>query len=379
MRQYEFACQSYPDFCEIAFRMHGSKHACTEGVKALPLPFSADHPWLAPLAGWSDLPFRLLCREEGAAVCCTEMLSAKGLVYNGKSTKELIRTCPADQPLVVQLFGAEPPFLAEAVHILRDMGFTWFDCNMGCAVPKVTRTGAGAALCRDTDQALRVAEALIHAAESGHVGFKLRLGWDNLPSNGHDGHGETWQNLAPALANLGAGWITLHPRTAKQGFDGTAQWQALAELKQMLAIPVIASGDLFTAADGLRCLQQTKVDTIMYARGALRDPSIFKQHSMLLQGKILPQPNAASLFARIRRHAQLAQEYASTKPALLKMRTIIPRYIRNLPNARQMRLAILACQSWEEFALLLAEFEKKSAAEYTDIISEANLDGQNYA
>ena len=117
--------------------------------------FSPAQPWLAPLAGWSDLPFRLLCREQGAAVCCTEMISAKGLVYGGAATRELLAVSPEDTPLVAQLFGAEPSFMAEAAKRLLDMGFAWFDCNMGCSVPKVTRTGAGAALCRDTDRARR--------------------------------------------------------------------------------------------------------------------------------------------------------------------------------------------------------------------------------
>ena len=135
------------------------------------LPFAPDKPWLAPLAGWSDLPFRLLCRRFGAAVCCTEMISAKGLIYKSPGTAELFATCPEDGPVVVQLFGSEAPFMEEAAGQLRDKGFVWFDCNMGCSVPKVARTGAGAAMCKDIDNALSVAEALIRAAGRGRVGF----------------------------------------------------------------------------------------------------------------------------------------------------------------------------------------------------------------
>ncbi|MBP3730190.1 MAG: tRNA-dihydrouridine synthase family protein, partial [Mailhella sp.] len=152
------------------------------------LPIDPDSPWLAPLAGWSDLPFRLLCREQGAAVCCTEMVSAKGLVYGGRNTEQLLATaageecgnagCPSDEPLVVQIFGAEPEFMEQAVYILKDKGFEWFDVNMGCSVPKVTKTGAGAAMLRDVTGALRVARAVIGAAGAGRAGFKLRLGWD---------------------------------------------------------------------------------------------------------------------------------------------------------------------------------------------------------
>ena len=155
------------------------------------LPIRPDAPWLAPLAGWSDLPFRVLCREQGAAVCCTEMVSAKGLVYGGRNTEDLLATTPlegekledgssvTDHPLVVQIFGAEAEFMEQAVQILKHRGFEWFDVNMGCSVPKVTKTGAGAAMLRDIPNALRVAEAVIKAAGPGRMGFKLRLGWDS--------------------------------------------------------------------------------------------------------------------------------------------------------------------------------------------------------
>lgn len=163
------------------------------------LPFAPDKPWLAPLAGWSDLPFRLLCRRFGAAVCCTEMISAKGLIYKSPGTAELFATCPEDGPVVVQLFGSEAPFMEAAAGQLRDKGFVWFDCNMGCSVPKVARTGSGAAMCKDIDNALAVAEALIRAAGRGRVGFKLRLGWDEP---GRSPAAETWRVLAPALEAL---------------------------------------------------------------------------------------------------------------------------------------------------------------------------------
>lgn len=314
------------------------------------LPFCPDSPWLAPLAGWSDLPFRLLCREEGAAVCCTEMISARGLIHGGTATRELLATCEADSPLVVQLFGGEEKCMAEAAGRLLDMGFVWFDCNLGCSVPKVTRTGAGAALLRDTRQALGVAEALIRVVGEGRVGFKLRLGWEGAPD-------ETWRELGPALAELGAGWLTLHPRTAKQGFAGEARWSAIAELKGLVSIPVIASGDLFTAEDGLRCLRETGADAVMYARGALRDPAIFTAHRRLLRGEPGGASGSAPLFARIRRHAALARTLTAPRPALLKMRTIVPRYARGLEHARRLRLAVIACRDWDEFEAVIDRFE----------------------
>lgn len=316
------------------------------------LPFAPDAPWLAPLAGWSDLPFRLLCREWGAAVCCTEMISAKGLLYGSPGTRELLATTPQDRPLVYQLFGNEASFMGQAVErLMRDNGAIWFDCNMGCSVRKVTRTGAGAAMCRDMENALSVAKVMIGAAGKGRVGFKLRLGWNAGEAV------DTWRHLGPELEALGAGWLTLHPRTAGQGFTGSADWNAIAQLKALVSIPVIASGDLFTAEDGVRCLSVTGADTVMYARGALRDPAVFTRHNRLLTGKVALPEAAEALLGRIRRHAHLAKVLTPEKVALLKMRTIVPRYVRHLDGARELRQAILACRDWEMFEQALRCFE----------------------
>ena len=343
------------------------------------LPIRPDAPWLAPLAGWSDLPFRLLCREMGAAVCCTEMVSAKGLVYGGRNTEELLATTSAegetledgstvcDHPLVVQIFGAEPEFMEQAVQILKQRGFVWFDVNMGCSVPKVTKTGAGAAMLRDVPNALRVAEAVVRAAGAGRVGFKIRLGWD--------ADHEVYPELARRLADLGAGWITLHPRHAVQGFSGTPRHAAVAELAQTLSVPVVASGDLFTASDGIRVLRETGAASVMYARGALKNPAVFAEHAALLRAGALEgdMPHAsgiacesgrrldaqhacdildalpadrATLARVIRRHAVLARRYAPDH-ALLKMRTFVPRYVKNLDGARALRQEIVSCRDWD--------------------------------
>lgn len=329
------------------------------------LPIHADAPWLAPLAGYTDLPFRLLCRDEGARVACTEMVSAKGLVYGrrgGKidsNTLDLLTTNEQDVPLVVQLFGAEAEFLSEAVHILRDLGFAWFDLNMGCSVPKVTKTGSGSAMLKDMENALAVGKAMIAAAGEGRVGFKLRLGW----TVGH----EVYFDLARELEQCGAGWVSLHPRYAKQAFGGKADWGALRTLKANLAIPVIASGDLFTAADAVRCLDETGVDTVMFARGAIASPAVFRFYHALRAGKSFAHEYLAAeeLFDLINRHAALAKELTPGRPgkkgyapSLLKMRTVVPRYVKHLPGARELRLRLVHCGSWDELDELLNDFFK---------------------
>ena len=324
-------------------------HEDKDSVNA-PLPFTPREPWLAPLAGYSDLAFRLLCRENGAAVCCTEMVSAKGLVRNSPGTGALLRAHPLDAPLVVQLFGDEPDSVSRAVDLLLAQGFSYFDLNLGCAAPKVTRRGGGAALLRDIPKALAVARALFALAEPGHAGCKLRLGWENTD--------RTWRELAPALADAGAGWLTLHPRSAKQGFTGRADWSVFTELAAVLPIPLIASGDLMKAEDGVRCLTTGGPRCVMYARGALRDPAIFAAHKALTAGRIPAAPGPLELRARIERHAELARAYGrrGEKGALLQMRSLSPRYASRLPGVRFLRWALCDCRSWEQFYDIIEKY-----------------------
>lgn len=344
-------------------------------AESKPLPIGPDFPWLAPLAGFSDLPFRLLCREMGAAVACTEMVSAKGLVYglrrkdagSSNATEDLLVTSPADDPLVVQLFGEDPDFLWIAVTELRERGYRYFDLNMGCSVPKVTKTGAGAALLRRPDQALRAAGAVLAAAEPGCAGCKLRLGWD--------ASSPVYLNLAKALEDAGAAWVTLHPRYARQGFGGEADPAALELLAGALSIPVLASGDLFSAESAVARLD-TGARGIMFARGAMMDPAIFRRYLLLRQAGSIPAAMPPrDLLALILRHAQLARELTPGKPgrkghcpALLKMRTFVPRYVRHLPGVKRLRLALVRCESWPEFeGVVRAWFSESSVRQAGEV------------
>ncbi len=323
-------------------------------TQLLPLPLQANTPWLAPLAGYSDLTFRLLCREHGARVACTEMVSAKGLVYKSNGTQDLLATTPEDSDtsqgnfLVVQLFGNEIPFMEKALQELLQQGFQYFDLNMGCSVPKVNKTGCGSAMLKDLDNSLAVAKSMIDLAGKNAMGFKIRLGWTE--------ESHVWQELALRLQDLGAGWITLHPRTAKQGFRGEAAWEHLATLTQLLDIPVIASGDLFSPQDGVRCLEQTGVSTVMYARGAMQNPQIFQEHIQLLEQGIQPKPHAEKLMQLIERHMVLAQAYSSERVALLKMRTFVPRYVHHFPGVKRLRQEMASCTSFHELRELLGVF-----------------------
>lgn len=328
------------------------------GCKAAPqpakLPVGRNLPWLAPLAGYSDLPFRTLCREYGAACCVTEMVSAKGLCYNGGNTWKVLATAEADTPLVVQLFGSEPEFLEKAVHILRERGFSWFDLNMGCPVPKVAKQGAGVSMLKDPDNALACAKAMIGAAEPGHVSFKLRLGVT--------AQNENWLDVALRLEDAGAALITLHPRTGKEGYSGHAHWEELRRAKESLGVPVLASGDLFSAADGMRCLEETGADGVMYARGALTNPRIFSEHISLAAGKAPEEQTAGDLRKMIRRHMELIGRYGGEDNALFRLRSIVPRYVRSMPGVRYLRQRLCTCGSFAELDEILGEFLQHNAA-----------------
>ena len=380
-------------------------------TKAAPpgLPIGPCSPWLAPLAGYSDLPFRLLCREMGAAVTCTEMISAKGLVLGqgrkSNATNDLLATWPPlrppvedavipapypgpekdmsavapDLPLVVQLFGAEASFMEEAVRILVDRGYEWFDCNMGCSVPKVGKSGAGSAMLQNPDNAVAVAEAMIRAAGEKRVGFKLRLG--------RDVGEETYLPLAKRLEEAGAGWLTLHPRYARQKFLGTADWNAVVPLVEQSAISVMVSGDLFTAADGVKALSVTGASGVMFARGAMHNPAIFDQFKTLLaedgKGESPRFAEASKLEYIIRRHAALNRAFypvrlnrQGAEAGVLKMRTFVPRYVKEYAGARYLRRSMAQCLTWDAMYALLDEFFSRAenlepAVETPDAVEQA--------
>ena len=304
------------------------------------LPFAPDAPWLAPLAGYSDLSFRMLCRAHGAACAVTEMVSVKGLVYGGHGTTRLLATAEADAPLVVQLFGAEPAIFERAMPQLLERGFTHFDLNAGCSVRKVNKSGSGSALMARPEQLLKITEVMLRAAGPGRVGVKMRLGFQ--PGE------ENFIELGQRLAELGAGWLTLHPRTAKQLFGGSAHWGSIAELTRAVPIPVIASGDLFTAEAAARCLSETGCAGVMFARGALTDPLIFQRLRDLLSGRESAPRTAESLAQTTCLHIRLARELDGTPRALRALRSFLPRYAKGFSGIRALRQALITCESWEE-------------------------------
>jgi nifR3 family TIM-barrel protein len=282
---------------------------------------------LAPLAGITNLPFRILCRREGASLAFTEMVSVNGLVREGIKTLAMLKSCPDDRPLGIQLFGDSPGDLAEAARMVEGYG-DLLDINMGCPVRKVVGTGAGSALLREPLKIAAIIRA-VRAATSLPLTVKIRSGW-------HCGD-NTFLEIGRVAEAEGCDAITLHPRSRSQMFAGSADWAHLGELKEALSIPVIGSGDLFTPRDCLRMLADTGCDGIMVARGALGAPWIFRQVLELgATGAYVPITNAGRADA-IQQHLQLYLREYGESVAAREMKKHIGWYAKGFAGAAEIR------------------------------------------
>jgi len=282
---------------------------------------------LAPLAGITNLPFRLLCRHEGASLAFTEMISVNGLVREGAKTLMLLKSCPEDRPLGIQLFGDSPQGLAEAARMVSGYG-DLLDINMGCPVRKVVGTGAGSALLREP---LKIA-AIIREVRKATVlplTIKMRSGW--LSGD------PAFLEIGMIAASEGCDAITLHPRSRAQMFSGQADWQQLRDLKERIKIPVIGSGDLFKPPDCLKMLADTGCDGIMVARGALGAPWFFRQVLELHRtGKINPVSNAMRA-GTIKKHLEFYLQEYGENVAVREMKKHIGWYAKGFSGAAEIR------------------------------------------
>lgn len=285
---------------------------------------------LAPLAGYTDLPFRLLCRRFGAALCYTEMISCHGLVYDQKKTLQIARTVPEERPVALQLFGADPDKMAEAAAIVADMDVDIIDINMGCPVKKVVKKGAGAALMKNPDLAAAIIRRVCKATTLP-VTVKLRTGWRQDAI------------VAPEFAKMaqdnGASTIVVHGRTWAQGFGGAVDWQTIARVKKSVSIPVIGNGDITSYQEVGDFLAATGCDGVMIGRGALGNPWIFT-----------PGPAPTTLALRmegLRHHLQLIAEYSNPEKMLPRIKNHAGRYFKGIKGGAALRHQIYAAPTFE--------------------------------
>jgi len=301
---------------------------------------------LAPMAGITNLPMRLLARECGASLCFTEMVSVNGLVRDGKKSFDLLQGSPADRPLGIQLFGDDPRVLAEGARLVEDYG-DLVDINMGCPVRKVVSTGAGSALLREPERVRAVIRG-VRKATPLPLTIKIRIGWQADEPN--------FLEIARIAEAEGCDAITLHPRSQAQMFEGNADWSKIAELKQSVKIPVIGSGDLFSARDIIAMLEQTGCDGAMIARGALGYPWIFREALDILAGREPHLPTPAEKLSTALRHLDLFVELAGERVAIQEMRKHLSWYSRGLAGATRFRTMVNIIEQRETLIQALHDF-----------------------
>jgi nifR3 family TIM-barrel protein len=302
---------------------------------------------LAPMAGITDLSFRRIAKSFDVDLVTSEMVSSEGLVRNKASTKMLLQSHSEEKPLAIQLFGSNPKVVAEAARIAADEGADIIDLNMGCPVPKVVRQGAGAALLRDVATVAILVDA-VRQAVSIPVTVKTRSGWSQAKINVLE--------VARVAEDAGADAITIHPRTARQGFSGSADWPLIARVKQAVNIPVIGNGDVTRPEDVEKMRKLTQCDGVMIGRGAMGNPWIFKQARQLTKGQPLYSPTPQERLDVVRRHLELYEESLHGRQSLSGVRSRLMWYSKRLRGSARLRASLSDCRHLEDMIKFCEDF-----------------------
>lgn len=302
---------------------------------------------LAPMAGVTDLPFRLLCSRQGAGMCCMEMVSAKAILYQNKNTESLLEIHPDEGMLSLQLFGSDPKILSEMAKKIEDRPFAVLDINMGCPVPKVVNNGEGSALMKNPQLVEQIVSAVVKAVDKP-VTVKIRKGFDEAHVNAVE--------IAKIAEAAGAAAVAVHGRTREQYYAGTADWDIIAKVKEAVSIPVIGNGDVTDGASAAALLEQTGCDGVMVGRAARGNPWIFSQIAAWLEdGTILPRPDIEEVKQTILYHAQLQLTTKGEYTAIREMRKHVSWYTSGYPNSARLRQVVNQTESFEELCALVEE------------------------
>ena len=305
---------------------------------------------LAPLAGVTDLPMRRLCKEQGASMVFSEMISAKGFWYKDKNTEKLLATEPAEAPLMYQLFGSEPEIMAYAARELKDRPNAGIDINMGCPVPKVVKNGEGSALLKTPDLLFEIVKAVVDNAGKPVTG-KIRIGWDDTSINAVE--------IAKAIEAAGAAAVSVHGRTRMQYYSGNADWDMIRQVKEAVNIPVFGNGDVFTGEDAIRMMDETGCDGVMIARGAQGNPWIFRDAIALWKGEEKPPaPTLEDKIAMMIRHLEDVAEHKSEYAAVREMRKHVGWYLKGEHGSAAIRREVNKITDLNELKAMLATLTK---------------------
>ena len=302
---------------------------------------------LAPMAGVTDLPFRILCREQGAGMVCMEMVSAKAIYYGNKNTEQLLEIHPEEMPASLQLFGSDADIISEMAKRIEERPFAVLDLNMGCPVPKVVNNGEGCALMKDPGLVERILTKLVKAVEKP-VTVKIRKGFDEEHVNAVE--------IARIAESCGVAAVAVHGRTRAQYYSGRADWDIIAAVKDAVKIPVIGNGDVTDAESAQAMLRSTGCDGVMIGRAAQGNPWIFREVTQYLEtGTVPPRPGLEEVKELVRRHAALQLQYKGEYTAVREMRKHLAWYTAGYPHSARFRQTINTMETMEE---LLAGLEE---------------------
>lgn len=300
---------------------------------------------LGPMAGVTDLPFRLLCREQGAGLVCMEMVSAKAVFYGNRNTKELLQVNPGERPVSLQLFGSDPEVLSDIAARLEEGPYDLFDLNMGCPVPKVVKNGEGSALMKDPKLVERILSSMVRALKKP-VTVKIRKGFNDESVNAVE--------IARIAEGCGAAAVAVHGRTREQYYSGKADWEIIRQVKEAVSIPVIGNGDVDSPEAAKRMLAETGCDGVMVARGAKGIPWIFKRITEYLEtGRIPPKPSREEVKAMMLRHGEMMVEFKGEAAAMREMRKHVAWYTAGWPHSAALRNDINAVETMEALRELI--------------------------
>ena len=310
-----------------------------------------EHPLaLAPMAGVTDLPYRLLCKEQGAGMMCTEMVSAKGLYYGNRKSEPLMATDPKEIPIAIQIFGSDPEIMGQMAAKVNDGRFQMIDINMGCPVPKIVNNGDGSALMKNPELAGKVIKAVVDAVDIP-VTVKIRKGFNDELINAPE--------MAQVAQENGAAAIAVHGRTREQYYSGTADWSIIRKVKEAVDIPVIGNGDITCAKDVLRMQEETGCDGFMIGRRAKGNPWIFKEILHFFEtGEEMPRPSLEEVVAMMLRHGQMMIDFKGEYIGVREMRKHVAWYTFGFPGAAKLREKVNHTETYKDLEELLQNYLK---------------------